>query len=75
MMSHAAIWDRFLELWAESNKPWAEPEKDTDDYRKSRAVDVFNCAGPVAGDLYGLNPDMTGWVTRTCWCSLSHGSS
>ena len=62
MMKAATVWDNFLELKAEVNTPWAAPADDTDDYRKQRALDVFNKANVVARDLHALNPEISGWV-------------
>ena len=62
MMKNADRWDNFLSLVDESNKEWATPADDTDDYRKGRAVAFFNAATVVARDIYALNPELTGWV-------------
>jgi len=64
MMLHAGMWDHFLDMNAEAKRPWAPPSEDTDDYREERAVAFFNLAGPVANDLYALNPDLSGWVAH-----------
>ena len=50
MMMHAGIWDRFLAMEAEAQREWADPEGDTDEYRKGRAVSFVNVAGPIANE-------------------------
>ena len=42
MMTHAGYWDHYLDLVRETQRPWAEAADDTDDYRKGRAVKLFN---------------------------------
>ena len=46
MQRHAGYWDNFLDLVRETQRPWAKPEEDTDDYRKSRALKLFNLSAP-----------------------------
>ena len=47
MQLHAGYWDNFLDLVRETQRPWAKPEADTDDYRKSRALKLFNLSAPL----------------------------
>eukprot|EP00965_Chrysotila_dentata_P081081 2676463-Pleurochrysis_carterae.AAC.1 len=42
MLSHASMRDHFLSYVEAAERPWAEPAKDTNDYRKERAVELFN---------------------------------
>lgn len=46
MMVHAQYWDDFLALIDLMQSPWAKPAEDTDEYRKQRAVKVFNMGAP-----------------------------
>ena len=46
MMEHAGYWDNFLALVESTQKPWAQGEADTDEYRQQRAVEAFNL-GPT----------------------------
>ena len=47
MMLHAKYWDNFLDLIRETQRPWAKAEDDTDDYRKGRALNLFNLSAPL----------------------------
>eukprot|EP00965_Chrysotila_dentata_P203158 6181549-Pleurochrysis_carterae.AAC.1 len=42
MLEHAAMWDHFLDYVEAAEREWAVPEDDTDEYRKQRAVELFN---------------------------------
>ena len=59
MMKSALYWDNFIALVDLCNEPWAEPEDDTDDYRKKRAVRAFN-----AGELEPPSPSPVSTHTR-----------
>jgi len=62
MMQDAARWDRFLALVDTLQAPWPQGDKVTDEYRKSRAVEVFNSASVVCRDLLELKPSLMTWV-------------
>ena len=62
MMANAARWDRFLALVAAAQAPWPQGEADTDEYRKSRALEFFNLAATVFIDLKELKPTGITWV-------------
>ena len=62
MMANAARWDRFLALVAATQAPWPQGEPDSDDYRKGRALELFNLAVPVCHDLKVLKPTGRTWV-------------
>ena len=56
---NAERWDRFL-CWVRGIEvPW---EEDTDEYRKSRALQYCNGARVCSRDLYDLKPTMASWV-------------
>ena len=42
MMRDAGYWDAFLKLVDILQEPWAEPAQDTQAFRETRAVKVFN---------------------------------
>eukprot|EP00965_Chrysotila_dentata_P057609 1910602-Pleurochrysis_carterae.AAC.1 len=42
MVEHAGMWDHFLDYVEAAEREWAPPERDTDEYRKERAVELFN---------------------------------
>eukprot|EP00965_Chrysotila_dentata_P190212 6173739-Pleurochrysis_carterae.AAC.3 len=72
MMWHARHGDNSLALVEQSQKAWAEPDDDTDEYRKESAVRLFNAdisplsplsvVSQVAHDLLVLNTEMNVWV-------------
>lgn len=62
MLANAARWDRFLDLVVAVQAPWPQGEADTDEYRKSRALELFNLALPVCRDLKELKPTGITWV-------------
>jgi len=62
MMQNAARWDRFLRLVRMLQAPWPQGDADTDEYRKSRAVELFNSASVVCRDLLELKLTMRIWV-------------
>eukprot|EP00965_Chrysotila_dentata_P148654 4908625-Pleurochrysis_carterae.AAC.1 len=56
MLEHAGMWDHFLDYVEAAERAWAPPESDTDEYRKERALELFNlgecplhslCLGPA----------------------------
>ena len=62
MLANAARWDRFMGLVVAVQAPWPQGEADTDEYRKGRALEVFNLALPVCQDLRELKPTGITWV-------------
>ena len=62
MLNNAERWDRFLDLVRQLQKAWPQGELDTDDFRKGRALAMFNLAVPVVRDLLELKPTMLTWV-------------
>eukprot|EP00965_Chrysotila_dentata_P206304 6183464-Pleurochrysis_carterae.AAC.1 len=65
------MWDNFLRLVRCTQKEWAPPNKDSDVYRKERALEHFNLANAVALDLLKLNPQLAGWVPHVMTFSVS----
>ena len=61
---HASYWDNFLALVESTQREWADGDEagDTDEYRKTRAVEAFNLGNTIASDLYALHPELAGWV-------------
>ena len=62
MMKNAARWDHFFGLVESISRPWPQGDMDTDEYRKGRAVEVFNLGAQCANDLLELKPTMMSWV-------------
>ena len=62
MLADASRWDRFLDLVAALQAPWPQGDADTDEYRKGRALEIFNLALPVCVDLHELKPTGITWV-------------
>ena len=62
MMKNAGRWDNFFALVESISRPWPQGEMDTDEYRKERAVEVFNLGAQCANDLLELKPTMMSWV-------------
>eukprot|EP00965_Chrysotila_dentata_P006173 201596-Pleurochrysis_carterae.AAC.1 len=75
MMEHAGMWDNFLACAEAAERPWASPDFDDDDYRKTRAVEFFNFGehaptvarayartGVLSSDIYKLNTELAEWV-------------
>ena len=47
MMSNAGAWDDFLEYVKLVQDPWTSPDADTDNYRRKRALELFNAGVSV----------------------------
>ena len=48
MMSNAGAWDDFLVEYVKLvQDPWTSPEADTDNYRRKRALELFNAGVSV----------------------------
>ena len=47
MMSNAGAWDDFLEYVKLVQDPWTSLEADTDNYRRKRALELFNAGVSV----------------------------
>ena len=62
MMQNAGRWDRFFALVEALQRAWPQGEADTDEYRKERAVEVFNLGAQCANDILALKPTMLTWV-------------
>jgi hypothetical protein len=62
MMQNAARWDHFFALVESISRPWPQGDMDTDEYRKGRAVEVFNLGAQCANDLLELKPTLMSWV-------------
>ena len=62
MMKNAGRWDHFFALVESISRPWPQGEADTDEYRKGRAVEVFNLGAQCAIDLLELKPTLQSWV-------------
>ena len=62
MMQNADRWDHFFALVEALSRRWPQGEEDTDEYRKARAVEVFNLGAQCANDILALKPTMLTWV-------------
>eukprot|EP00965_Chrysotila_dentata_P059367 1969947-Pleurochrysis_carterae.AAC.2 len=56
------MWDHFLDYIKVAKCEWALPKRDTDEYRKERAVELFNFASVIASNICTLNMELAGWV-------------
>ena len=70
MMQNAARWDHFFALVESISRPWPQGEEDTDEYRKARAVEVFNLGAQCANDILALKPTILTWVPHILWSSF-----
>ena len=62
MMQNAGRWDTFFALVAAISRAWPQGDEDTDEYRKGRALEVFNLGAKCANDILTLKPTMQTWV-------------